>query len=130
MDDCVLLAPTGSGGQYMACRARLFVNEPFYVVIFTDIDGDANPGMSITNGVEYAARAFVEAHPEIPATRAVWIEHYDDRQKRAAMLKRYGPAADRMLFAIRDEHGESFDLVTSLEEPKQSNNQGDFLCQQ
>ncbi|HEX7362289.1 MAG TPA: hypothetical protein VF283_17495 [Bryobacteraceae bacterium] len=90
----------------MRFRARLFRNEPMTIALLTDL-GDDNPGLSITNGIEYAVGAVLQRWPEINPARLVIVEHYDDRLAHTRASTR----ARRILETGR-ENGESFDLVT------------------
>ena len=93
----------------MAFRTRIYENPPFTVALLTDI-GDANPGCSITNGIEYAVAAVLEHWPELNPARLVIVEHYDDREKLRQIAAKYR----RMVVyeqSIGRENGESFALV-------------------
>jgi hypothetical protein len=90
----------------MKFRARIFQNEPMTIALLTDL-GDKNPGLSITNGIEYAVRAVLKRWPDIPAARLVVMEHYEDRPARAQAPERLRRVLER-----GRENGQSFDLVT------------------
>jgi hypothetical protein len=74
--------------------------------LLTDL-GDENPGLSITNGIEYAVSAVLKRWPEINSARLVVIEHYDNRPAGALASERV-----RRVLDIGRENGEPFDLVT------------------
>lgn len=103
----------------MQFRVRIFENPPFTVVLLTDLD-DANPGCSVTNGIEWAVAAVLEKWRALNRARLVIVEHYDDREKiRRIAAKRYKYLSPESAFAaverdyfIGRKNGETFDLVS------------------
>lgn len=93
------------------CGVSIFQSRPdMAVVVLTEVQG--NPGMSVTNAVEYIAtkakRAFL---PNVAQDQVIWVERYEK-------------AANEEVREVRDEKagafmegrqvqiGETFDLVT------------------
>ena len=93
--------------RVMQFRARIYGGQPMIVALLTDL-GDANPGASITNGVEFAVCAVIERWPSLNLARLVVVEHYDDREERDR-LQAQGRSTQWVDIGLSE--GETFDFV-------------------
>lgn len=91
----------------MKFRARIYEGQPVLVALLTDLDY-ANPGATITNGIEFAVRAVIERWPSLNLARLVVVEHYDDREERARLRAK---GRSTHVIDIGREEGETFDYV-------------------
>ncbi len=85
-----------NGHPFQSCRMsrvgyKMVVRDGKYIVIGSEIKG--NPGMSITNSIEYFAQ-WAARMEEIPDGKMVVIEHYDNNSY------------------TEGREGETFDLVS------------------
>jgi hypothetical protein len=94
--------------RVMQFRARIYESQaPMTVALLTDW-GDANPGASITNGMEFAMRAVIERWPHLNLARLIAVEHYDEREERDRLLAQ--GRSTNLLDKTRED-GETFDFV-------------------